>query len=169
MSFLLPFKYCKIASSNTSHLEAHVHCKYIRCKNYSFSTYPVSRCNSTVQWIFDLSMFYLRKFFDLRKNFPVPKILLHKMFDLRKISRTPFFDLRKKNQAFWGKKGNFWQKMLKLKSFFFLYNKKTWKNCTWLSYLTINNIQNVLSSKLGHKSIYSTFNLHILRKMVCLI
>ena len=53
------------------------------------------------------------------------------MFDLRKISRTPFFDLRKKNQAFWGKKGNFWQKMLKLKLFFFLITKKTWKNCTW--------------------------------------
>ena len=48
-----------------------------------------------------------RKFFDLRKNFTVPKILVHKMFDLRKISRTPFFDLRKKNQAFSGKKDNF--------------------------------------------------------------
>ena len=50
--------------------------------------------------IFDLSMFDLRKFFDLRKNFTVPKILVHKIFDLRKISRTPLFDLRKKNQAF---------------------------------------------------------------------
>ena len=38
-------------------------------------------------------MFDLRKFFDLRKNFTVPKILVHKMFDLSKISRTPFFDL----------------------------------------------------------------------------
>ena len=45
------------------------------------------------------------------------------MFDLRKISRTPIFDLRKKNQAFSGKKGIFWQKMLKLE-FFFPYNKK---------------------------------------------
>jgi len=45
-------------------------------------------------------MFDLRKFFDLRKNFTVPKILVHKLFDLRKISRTPFFDLREKNQAF---------------------------------------------------------------------
>ena len=35
------------------------------------------------------------------------------MFDLGKISRTPFFDLRKKNQAFLGKKGNFWQKIPK--------------------------------------------------------
>ena len=84
---------------------------------------------SVVQWIFDLSTFDLRKFFDLRKNFTVPKILVHKMFDLRKISRTPFFDLRKKNQAFWGKKGNFWQKMLKLELFFSLKQKKTWKNC----------------------------------------
>ena len=63
-----------------------------------------------VQWISDSSTFDLRKFFDLRKNFTVPKILAHKMFDLRKISRTPFFDLREKNQAFWGKKGNIWQK-----------------------------------------------------------
>ena len=47
-----------------------------------------------------VSTFDLRKFFDLRKNFTVPKILVYKMFDLRKISRTPFFDLRKKNQAF---------------------------------------------------------------------
>ena len=45
-------------------------------------------------------MFDLRKFFNLRKSFTVPKILVHKMFDLRKISRAPFFDLRKKNQAF---------------------------------------------------------------------
>ena len=67
-----------------------------------------------VQWIFDLSTFDLGKFFDLRKNFTVPKILVHKMFDLRKVSRAPFFDLRKKNWAFWGKKGNFCQKMLKL-------------------------------------------------------
>ena len=58
-----------------------------------------SRIN-ILQWIFDLSTFVLRKFFDLRKNFTVPKILVHKMFDLRKISRNPFFDLRKKNQAF---------------------------------------------------------------------
>ena len=56
--------------------------------------------NLVVQCIFDLSTFYIRKFFDLRKNFTVPKILVHKMFDLRKVSRTPFFDLRKKNQAF---------------------------------------------------------------------
>ena len=61
-----------------------------------------------VQWIFDLSMFDLRKFFDLRKNFTVPKILVHKMFDLRKISRTPFFDLRKETCGFSGEKGNFW-------------------------------------------------------------
>ena len=45
-------------------------------------------------------MFDLRKFFDLRKNFTVPEILVHKMFDLRKISRTPFFDLRKKIKHF---------------------------------------------------------------------
>ena len=99
---------------------------------------------NSVQWIFDLSTFDLRKFFDLRKNFTVPKILVHKMFDLRKISRTPFFDLRKKNQAFWGKKGNFWQKMLKLKLIFFPYNKKKWYMASymdsWASYLTINNI-----------------------------
>ena len=37
------------------------------------------------------------------------KILVHKIFYLRKIYRTPFFDLSKKNQAFWGKIGNFWQ------------------------------------------------------------
>ena len=53
-----------------------------------------------VQLIFDLSTFDLRKFFDLRKNFTVPKILVHKMFDLRKISRTPFFYLSKKKQAY---------------------------------------------------------------------
>ena len=52
-------------------------------------------------------MFDLRKFFDLRKNFTVPKILVHKMFDISKISRTPFFDLRKENHGFLGKKGNF--------------------------------------------------------------
>ena len=54
---------------------------------------------SKIEWIFDL-----------RKNFSVPKIFVHKMFDLRKVSRTPFFDLRKKNYRFWGKKGNFWLK-----------------------------------------------------------
>ena len=69
-------------------------------------------------------MFDLRKFFNLRKNFTIPQILIHKILDLRKISRTPFFDLRKKNQAFCGKKGNFWQKMLKLILFFFLITKK---------------------------------------------
>ena len=62
-----------------------------------------------VQWIFNLSTFNLRKFFT------VPKILVHKKFDLRKITRNPFLNVRRKNQAFWGKKGNFWQKMLKLK------------------------------------------------------
>ena len=51
---------------------------------------------SSCYFNFDLSMFDLRKFFDLWKNFTVPKILVHKIFDLRKISRTPFFDLRKK-------------------------------------------------------------------------
>ena len=42
-------------------------------------------------------MFDSRKFFDLRKTFTVPKILVHKMFDIdiRKISRTPFLDLMK--------------------------------------------------------------------------
>ena len=42
----------------------------------------VGEDNMRVQWIFDLSM-----------------------FDLRKVSRNPFFDLRKKNQAYWGKNG----------------------------------------------------------------
>ena len=78
-----------------------------------------------LQWIFYLSTF------DLRKNYTVPKILVHQMFDLRKISKTPFFNLRKKNQAFWGKKGNFWQKILKSKKKNFVITKKTWKNCTW--------------------------------------
>ena len=32
---------------------AGVHCKYIRCKNYSFSTCPISRCNSTVLFTFN--------------------------------------------------------------------------------------------------------------------
>ena len=50
-----------------------------------------------VQWIFDSNRFDLRKFYDLRKNSTVPKILVHKMFDLRKISRTPFFDLEEKS------------------------------------------------------------------------
>ena len=66
-----------------------------------------SRIN-ILQWIFDLSTFVLRKFFDLRKNFTVPKILVHKFFDLRKISRTTFFDLRKKICGFWSKKAYFW-------------------------------------------------------------
>ena len=90
---------------------------------------------------------WFKKFFDLRKNFIVPKILVHKMFDLRKISRNPFFDLWKKNQAFWAKKGNFWQKMLKLKSFFILITKQNMKKLymasyldSWASYLKINNI-----------------------------
>ena len=43
-------------------------------------------------------MFDLRKFFDLSKNFTVPKILV--MFDLSKIFRPPFFDLRKENSKF---------------------------------------------------------------------
>ena len=30
-----------------------LHCKYIRCKNYSFLTCPVSRCNSTVLFTFN--------------------------------------------------------------------------------------------------------------------
>ena len=88
-----------------------------------------------------------KDFFDLRNNFTVPKSLVHKMFDLGKISRTPSFDLRKKNQAFWGKKGNFWQKMLKLRLLFFLITKNNMKELyiasymdCWASYLTINNI-----------------------------
>ena len=102
----------------------------LKTQNYSlkqiwFKAQLLTLINLVVQCIFDLSMFYIRKFFDLRKNFTVPKILVHKMFDLRKISRTPFFDLRKKNQAFGGKKGNFWQKLLKLKLFFFLTTKKS--------------------------------------------
>ena len=67
------------------------------------------------------------------------------MFDLRKISRTQFFDVRKKNQAFLGKKGNFWQKMVK-PDFFFLLTKENMKKLymasymdSWASYLTINN------------------------------
>ena len=56
-----------------------------------------ARTSKVLQCIFDLSTFDLRKFFVLRKNFTVPKILVYK---IRKISRTPFFDLRKKNRAF---------------------------------------------------------------------
>ena len=52
-------------------------------------------------------MFDLRKVFDLRKNFTIAKILVHKMFDLSKISRTPFFKLRKEICGFGSKKGNF--------------------------------------------------------------
>ena len=69
--------------------------------------YNVSSASSQVSFLHFLCTVNFRfkhvrfeEVFDLRKNFTVPKILVHKMFDLRKISRTPFFDLRKKNQVF---------------------------------------------------------------------
>ena len=80
----------------------------LRTNYLDHTLHTVTNVFRVVQWIFDLSMFDLRKFFDLRKNFTVPKILVHKMFDLSKISKTPFFDLRKKICGFWSKKCNFW-------------------------------------------------------------
>ena len=38
-----------------------LHCKYIRCKNYSFSMCPVSHCNSTVLFTFNYCSQYSGK------------------------------------------------------------------------------------------------------------
>ena len=103
------FAYFKVLTPHDINFHFSSQVKYCITTEVLFEPSPGLGDPFVVQWIFDL-----RKFFDLRKNFTVPKILVHKLFDLRKISKTPFLDLRKKNWAFWGKKGNFCQKMLKL-------------------------------------------------------
>ena len=62
-----------------------------------------ARTSKVLQCIFDLSTFDLRKFFDLKKNFTVPKILVHKMFDLRKIFVAPKdFPVMPEGEKHWG-------------------------------------------------------------------